>query len=156
MNRAIFLDRDGVINKEVGDYVHLWEEFEFNTGIFEVLRNCQNRGYLLIIVTNQGGIAKGRFTEEDVESLMNKVIDQFKSEGIEISEYYYSPHHDEISNSLDRKPESIMIEKGLARFNIDPSISYIIGDSERDIEAGKKAGLKTIKIDSNQNLSDIV
>ena len=156
MNKAIFLDRDGVINKEIGDYVYRKEDFEYNPGLFDALRILRDRGYLFVIVTNQGGIEKGRYTAADVEALMTDVVKRFEDEGLTVCEYYFSTHHDSISASLDRKPDSMMIEKGLARFNIDPSISYIIGDATRDMEAGLKVGLNTIKIDSNQNLLDIV
>ncbi len=156
MNKAVFLDRDGVINKEIGDYIKSWEAFEFNPGCFEALRKLQSDGYLLIVVTNQGGVEKGLYTEEIAEDILDKMCARLKAEGIDISEYYYSPHHSDFSASLDRKPDSIMMEKGLARFNIDSSKSYLIGDSERDIIAGEKAGLMSIKIDSNQNLLDIV
>ncbi len=156
MNKAVFLDRDGVINKEIGDYIKSWEEFEFNEGCFEALRKLQKAGYLLIVVTNQGGVEKGLYSEETAEEILVNMCERLEEEGVDIAEYYYSPHHSNFSASLDRKPDSIMMEKGLARFNVDASQSYLIGDSRRDIIAGEKAGLVSIKIDSNQNLLDIV
>ena len=75
MDKVVFLDRDGVINKEIGTYVYQWENFEINDGVFEALLEIQNKGYQFIIITNQGGIAKGIYTEEKVNNLMNKLLD---------------------------------------------------------------------------------
>lgn len=156
MNKAVFLDRDGVINKELGDYVTAWDEFEFTQDIFKHLRKLQDNGFLLIVITNQGGVEKGRYSMETAVEILENMCAALKNEGIQITEYYFSPHHSDHSNSIDRKPDSIMLEKGIARFNVDVTKSYMIGDSERDIVAGNKVGLQSIKVDSNQNLSDIV
>lgn len=156
MNKAVFLDRDGVINKELGDYVTTWDEFEFTTDLFKNLKKLQDHGFLLIVITNQGGVEKGRYTLEMAQLILENMRKELDAEGVQVTEYYFSPHHSDHSNSIDRKPDSVMLEKGIARFDIDVSQSYMIGDSDRDVVAGNKVGLRSIKVESNHNLSDIV
>ncbi|MCL4154315.1 UNVERIFIED_CONTAM: hypothetical protein GTU68_028905, partial [Idotea baltica] len=93
MNKAVFLDRDGVINHDPGDYTKSWDEFTFNEGVFESLRTFQEAGYLLIIITNQGGIAKGLYTQSDYEVLTDKMCTALAVEGVYIKDVYHSPHH---------------------------------------------------------------
>lgn len=152
MKRALFLDRDGVLNKEIGTYVYQPDKFDWNPDVFEFLKTAQEQGFILIIVTNQAGIAKGLYTEKTVVNLMEFKLKELEKNGIFISNYYFSPHHPDYGLSLDRKPDSLMIEKALARYEIDPSKSLIIGDNDTDITAGKKAGINGIKIKSNQAL----
>ena len=113
MNKAVFLDRDGVINKEIGDYVYKIEDFIFNIGLFTALRLLQEYDYKLIVVTNQGGIAKGRYTHDEVNELHNFMLEKLLEEGIKIDDVYFCPHHHTIAPCLCRKPNSIMIEKQL-------------------------------------------
>ena len=152
MNKAIFLDRDGVINKEIGNYVYKIEDFKFNIGLFSALRLLQEYDYKLIIVTNQGGIAKGRYTHDDVNELHNFMLEKLLEEGIKINDVYFCPHHHTISPCLCRKPNSMMIEKAIAKHHIDSSQSFLIGDNERDILAGEKAGVKGVIIETNTNI----
>ncbi len=156
MKKAIFLDRDGVINKEVGNYVYKVSDFIINEGVFEALKLLQDADYLLIIITNQGGIAKNIYTKQDVDKVHGFLNSELQKHNIKLTEIYYCPHHNEVNNiCLCRKPNSIMIEKAIARFNIDVNKSYMIGDRNRDVEAGEKAGLKTVKILSNENILEI-
>src|SRR3989304_3687982 len=148
--KAVFLDRDGVINMERGDYTCRLEDFKFVPGIFENLKKLQEAGFLLIVVSNQGGIAKNRFTQKDVETLHDYMVKSFKKHNINLAEVYYCPHHPSTGNCICRKPDSLMLEKAMARFAINPAKACFIGDRDRDMEAGKKAGLKTIKIADNQ------
>lgn len=154
-NKAIFFDRDGVINKEIGDYVTRIEDFEVLPGVLESLLAFQEKGYLLIVVTNQGGIAKGLYTHETLHAIHQKMKDSLP--GVKFTEIYYSPDHPECNGlSLSRKPGSMMIEKAIARFEIDPSISYLIGDNIRDIEAGEKVGLRCFQINSNASWAGLL
>ncbi len=155
MNKAIFLDRDGVINIERGTYTYKINDFNFVPGIFESLRIFQKEGFLLIIITNQGGIAKQLFTINDLEKLHNFMLEKLKNEKIHITEVYYCPHYTELGKCICRKPDSQLIEKAMARFNINPKLSYFIGDNDKDVSAGEKAGLNTIKISQNQNILEI-
>lgn len=154
LQKAIFLDRDGVINRERGDYTFRESDFEILDGIVSRAKTYQDAGYLLIVITNQGGIGKGMFTQKDVEHLHNLMLKTFAAGGVTIAEIYYCRHHPTSSQCLCRKPGSLMLEKAIARFNIDPSLSYFIGDSPRDQQAGEAAGLKTIHIRAN-HLEDI-
>jgi D-glycero-D-manno-heptose 1,7-bisphosphate phosphatase len=154
MRKAIFLDRDGVINNEESNYyIFRTEEFFLNEGIAEALKEFQDRGYIFIVITNQGGISKSFYTHEDVRLVHEKMIHVLARHNIKLSEIYYCPHHSDNENCLCRKPKSISIEKGLARFNIDPDQSWFIGDRDTDMKAAKKAGLKTIKVEANQDMS---
>src|SRR6185295_13151678 len=115
MNKAVFLDRDGIINVERG-YTHRLEDFVILPDLMEALQLLQERGYLFIIVTNQSGIAKELYTQEDVEMLHKHLLQEFKKNGILISEVYYCVHHPDVSRCICRKPDSLFVEKGLARF----------------------------------------
>jgi len=156
MNKAIFLDRDGVINSDVGHYyIFRKEDFIINEGIIESLKLFQEHGFKLIIISNQGGIAKGEYKKEDTEAIHQYFKNILKEKGIFIEEIYYCPHHSKIENCICRKPDSQLIEKATARFNIDIEKSFFIGDSDRDIHSAKKMKLNAIKIESNQNILDI-
>jgi len=155
-HKAIFLDRDGVINEECGDWTYLLEDFRINEGVVEALKIFQLKNYLLIIISNQSGIAKDVYTKEQADYLHLHLERVLKNKGIILTEIYYCPHHPDISKCLCRKPDSVLLEKAIARFNISASESFFIGDADRDIEAGKKAGVKTIKIKPNSSLLDIV
>ncbi len=149
LKKAIFLDRDGVINKERGEYTYKIKDFVLNVGVIEALQQFTEEKYLLIIITNQSGIAKGIYTHSDVKKLHEYMLELFRVKGINITAIYYCPHHPDIGKCLCRKPGSLLIEKTIARFNIDPKQSYFIGDKDRDIVAGKAAGVRGILIPAN-------
>jgi D-glycero-D-manno-heptose 1,7-bisphosphate phosphatase len=155
--KAVFLDRDGVLNKELGDYVCRLEDFKILEHNFKPLKELQDRGYLLIVVTNQGGLAKKWYTEETLGQMNKALKETYAENGIDILDIYYCRHHPEYNGKcLCRKPGSIMLEKAVARFNIDASKSYFIGDRERDVLAGEAAGVTGILIDSDQPLSEVL
>lgn len=157
MKKAVFLDRDGVLLDDSGQYyIYRIEEVKINSGVIETLKELSERGFLLIVISNQGGIARGLYSKIDVEKIHKLIAQKFKSENIEIKEFYYCPHHSDHESCLCRKPEPLLFEKAMARFNIAPGKSFVIGDNNRDIEAGKKAGLAGIKIKPNQNLQEIL
>ncbi len=142
MNRALFLDRDGVINIEK-NYLHKIEDFKFIDGIFGLCRHYQNLGYLIFVVTNQSGIARGYYNESDFEKLTLWMIKQFLKEGITITKVYHCPHHPDISGTCEcRKPKSGMILEAKKEFNLDLKNSILVGDKERDIEAATHAGIQ--------------
>ena len=142
-SKAVFLDRDGVLNQEIGHYVWTLDKFKLVPGIVETLRVLKESGYLLIVVTNQAGIAKGEYTRED----MHKCHDFFQAEsGGLIDKFYFAAGHPLYSESLLRKPDSLMWEKAIAKFDIDPSQSWMVGDKERDLIPAKKLGVSTIRI----------
>ena len=119
MAKAVFLDRDGVINLERGDYTFRLKDFVINDGVVEALSDFQRKGYLLYIITNQSGISKGQYTHENVNEIHDFLITKLRESGIHISAIYYCPHHPEQSNCLCRKPNCLLIEKAIARFDID-------------------------------------
>ena len=156
-NKAVFLDRDGVLNKELGDYVCKLEDFHVLEHNFAPLKELQDRGYLLIVITNQGGIAKGWYSEETLGQMHQHLKERYAENGVHITDFYYCRHHPQYNgNCLCRKPGSLMLEKAIARFNVDKKQAYFIGDRERDVLAGEAAGIKGILIDSDQPISDVL
>lgn len=151
MNRALFLDRDGVINVEI-NYLHKIGDFKFVEGIFELCHKYQNIGYFVIVVTNQSGIARGYYSEEDFNYLTSWMIKEFAKEGIDIKKVYSCPHHPEISGVCScRKPEPGMFLEAQREFDIDLKNSILVGDKESDIEAGVAAGIReTYLFDENR------
>jgi D-glycero-D-manno-heptose 1,7-bisphosphate phosphatase len=156
MNKAVFLDRDGVINHDPGDYTYNLSGFTLNDGIIENLKRLFDHGYLLIIITNQGGISKKLYTHQDVEEIHQYLRDELKKADVELSEIYYCPHHSINEKCLCRKPSSLMIEKALARFNIDPKKSYMLGDKPRDVECAENTGVKGIQVEINKNIKKYI
>lgn len=157
MNKAIFLDRDGIINEEIGDYVKRFEDFKLLPHLAETLKNYQSQGFLLIVITNQGGLAKGLYTLTELNKMHQYFLNEMEKAGVKITEIYYCPHHPDFNgNCLCRKPGSLLVEKAMARFDIDPKASYFIGDRPRDAEAGEKVGVKGILVPSNTLLKDVL
>jgi D-glycero-D-manno-heptose 1,7-bisphosphate phosphatase len=148
MNKCIFLDRDGVLNVERGDYTYLPEDFILVEGVPEAIRKIKDAGFLAVVVTNQAGITKGIYSRAQMQECHNTLMDQTHHL---IDKIYYSPYHPSFSESISRKPDTLMIEKAMAKFDIDPHQSWLIGDRPRDIECGKKMGLKTAWVTDKPN-----
>ncbi len=142
MQKALFLDRDGVVNVEK-KYLFKIEDFEFIDGIIELCKYYISNGYMIFIVTNQSGIARNYYNENDFQVLTLWMINEFFKYGIEIQNVYHCPHHPSISGEcICRKPNIGMILEAKNDFNLDLVNSVIIGDKESDIEAGINAGLR--------------
>jgi D-glycero-D-manno-heptose 1,7-bisphosphate phosphatase len=140
---ALFLDRDGVVNKET-DYVCRIEAFNFVENIFRLCKIFQTKGYGIFIITNQSGISRGYYSENDYLVLTDWMLSRFLENGITISKVYYCPHHPDISGPCNcRKPNPGLIEQAEIEFNLDLSNSILIGDNISDIMAGKSAGVGT-------------
>lgn len=137
--KALFLDRDGVINVDYG-YVCKREEFKFINGIFDLCRYAQSLGYSIFVVTNQSGIGRGYYTEHDFNDLSEWMCGVFQDKGITIEKVYCCPARPD-ENSPDRKPMPGMILKAAEEFRIDLSSSILIGDKITDIQAGISAGV---------------
>lgn len=144
MNKAVFLDRDGTINIDYG-YVRKIANFEFIPGVFDALKELAKTGFKIIIITDQSGIGRGYYTEEDYKNLTKYMVKEFEKSSIKIDGIYYCPHSPESSCSC-RKPEIGMIKKAKEDFNIDLKKSYFIGDRTSDIQCGHNAGCKTILV----------
>ena len=141
MNKALFIDRDGVINVDKG-HVYRSEDFEFNEGIFELCRQYLAGDFIIIVITNQAGIAKGIYTEADYLRLTDWMTGQFEKNGVTISRVYHCPHHPDISSPCQcRKPNPGMILQAIREFDLDISECVLIGDKDTDLEAGRRAGI---------------
>ena len=139
--KALFLDRDGTINVE-RNYVYKVEDFKFQPGIFELIRKYEADGFLIFIVTNQSGIARGYYPENDFHKLNDWMIEKLHSAGIKITKVYYCPHHPDITGECDcRKPKPGMIQEAIEQYNLSAVNSVLIGDKKRDILAGENAKL---------------
>lgn len=143
---ALFLDRDGVINVDRA-YVSKQEDFEFVDGIFELCRRAKQLGYLIFVVTNQAGIGRGYYTEQDFLTLSDWMCGVFSAQGVVIDKVYFCPSHPEHGvgehkvDSPYRKPGPGMILQAAEEFGVDLARSVLVGDKETDIQAGVAAGV---------------
>jgi histidinol-phosphate phosphatase family protein len=154
--KVIFLDRDGVINKYPGDadYVKSWKEFKFLPRVKPALKRLSEAGFKIFIISNQAGVSKGVYSQEDLDSITSRMLKELKDSGIAIAGVNYCIHRDE-DNCPCRKPKTGLIDLALLKFkdkglNVNLDGSYFIGDTTRDIETGKKRGLKTILVFSGK------
>lgn len=143
MNRCIFLDRDGVLNKDNPNYAYKVDEFQILPGVIEAIAMLKDAGFLLVVVTNQSGIAQKIYTETQ----MRECHDYLQSACAHCIDYFYfCPHHPSVTASLARKPGTLMFEKAIARFKIDVANSWMVGDRGRDIIPARDLGIATIQI----------
>src|SRR5689334_1950744 len=147
--KALFLDRDGVINIERG-YVHSQADFVFQEGIFELCRAAESLGYLLVVVTNQAGIARGYYSEDEFLALTDWMNRRFADQQVNIARVYYCPYHPVYGigkykvDSPDRKPRPGLIFRAAKDFGLDLRSSVLVGDTGSDIKAGLDAGVGTL------------
>ncbi|MEH0687671.1 D-glycero-beta-D-manno-heptose 1,7-bisphosphate 7-phosphatase [Vibrio cholerae] len=140
---AVFLDRDGVINVDHG-YVHDEHDFEFIDGVFEATKQLKQMGYLLVLVTNQSGIARGKFSEDRFLSLTQWMDWNFVDHGVEFDGFYYCPHHPDYGDDRDcecRKPKPGMFQSAQRFLDIDMAKSVMVGDKAQDLMAAEAAGV---------------
>lgn len=159
MNKAVLLDRDGTINIDK-NYLYKAEDFEFTHKAVEALELLQKQGYKIVIVTNQSGIARGYYTEEDV-ALLHEWLKKYLSEkGIQLDGIYYCPHHPDgvikkyAMKCNCRKPALELYYKAISELDIDPDASFAVGDNFRDLEICKETGVKGILI-SDKGLGEL-
>lgn len=151
MKKIVFLDRDGTLNKEVG-YLHKKEDFEFIEHAEKAIKLLNENGYMIVVVTNQAGIAKGIYEEKDVLTIHEYIQKELKKSDAWIDEFCYCPYHKDgiikkyKKDSIYRKPEIGFFEKIGNKVGIDKSKSWMIGDAESDIQAGINYGIKTILV----------
>jgi len=151
--KTIFLDRDGVINKEVG-YLHKIEDFEFINGVFDACRYLQSVGYKIIVVTNQSGIARGYYSEDNFHIVSSWMLEQFKENGVDILDVFFCPHGP--GSTCDcRKPKPGMFIQANNKYDIDMENSWMIGDKEADIQAANAVGIQnTILVKSGHAIDE--
>ena len=150
MKRAVFIDRDGTINVEK-EYLYRAEEFEFIPGAAKAIRLLNEAGFLVIVVSNQSGVARGYYTEEDVHLLHRQIASQLEQAGSRVDAWFYCPHHPAGRGSYAlpcrcRKPQPGMLLEAAGRFDIDLESSIMIGDKLVDVEAGRAAGCRTLLV----------
>ncbi|WP_251424086.1 D-glycero-alpha-D-manno-heptose-1,7-bisphosphate 7-phosphatase [Veillonella agrestimuris] len=147
MRKVLFLDRDGVINKDVS-YLYKIEDLQWVDGAKEALKLAYDAGYDLIVVTNQSGVARGYYKESDVQILHDYMGNELDKAGAPILRFYYCPHHkdgtvERYAVDCDcRKPKPGMLLQAIKEYNVDPSESFLIGDNVRDVESAEAAGVK--------------
>ncbi len=158
-NKALFLDRDGIINVDTG-YAHRREEIIFIPGIFELCRHAKEAGYYIIIITNQAGIGRGYYTEQDFNNLMQWMREQFAEQGIHIDDVFYCPHHSEHGLGAykktchARKPQPGMLMKAIEKYTIHPDCSIMLGDKHSDMQAALAARIATRILVSDSTRSE--
>jgi D-glycero-D-manno-heptose 1,7-bisphosphate phosphatase len=149
LNRAVFLDRDGTINEELG-YLYRTEDCRFLPGVKDAVKRLNGAGYLVVVVTNQSGIARGYYTEADLDKLHSYMTKEFSVSGAQIDGWYYCPHHPdfpvEYSACDCRKPLPGMMLAASSDLGIDLSSSWMVGDKNADMEAGIAAGCRSILV----------
>lgn len=155
-HKAVLLDRDGVINHDPGTYTTALADFKLLPTVLDALKNLYDSGHLLIVITNQGGIAKGLYGHDAVAEMHAFLEEQCRNAGAPLTDIYYSPHHQDFGKSLSRKPGSLMIERALAQYDIDPARAVMVGDKERDLAAAAPAGVRGVLIPTNAPLINYV
>ena len=150
MNKVIFIDRDGVINKDPGgwtehSYVTRWEDFHFLPGVKDALTKLSQNGYDIIVISNQGGVSKSFFSQAALDEITDKMLREIESAGAKIKKVYYCLHQD--SDNCDcRKPKTGMFRQAEKELGIRSAGAYFIGDGKTDVDAGKSMGLKTVLV----------
>ncbi len=150
MKRAVFLDRDGVINRKAaeGEYITRWEDFHFLPGVADGITLLNRAGWSVIVISNQRCIAKGLLTIEKLESIHRRMREELIAAGAGVDGIYYCPHKKEAACDC-RKPAPGMLLTAAKEHQLDLQSSWMIGDSETDVEAGKRAGCRTAQLVAN-------
>jgi D-glycero-D-manno-heptose 1,7-bisphosphate phosphatase len=155
LNKAIFLDRDGVLNYDRDDYVKSVQELKIKPNIFSPIKRLKENGYILVVVTNQSAINKGLTTHENVKNIHITIQNFLKENSTYIDEFFYCPHRTD-ENCNCRKPKTGLLQKAILQFNIDIKSSWLIGDRDTDIQTANFIGCRAIKLDSEVDLSSAV
>lgn len=153
---ALFLDRDGVVNRERGEHTWHPQDFEILPGVAEVVNAAHAKGLRVIVVTNQSGIALGLYGHADVERLHAQLREGLGREGAWLDAVYYCPHHPQQGRCLCRKPGSLLLERAMARFRVDPARSLMVGDRQRDVDAAEAVGVRGVLVPANEPLLPIL
>jgi D-glycero-D-manno-heptose 1,7-bisphosphate phosphatase len=152
-SKIIFIDRDGVINVDLGGYVTRPEDFRFETGAGEALKKFSLKGYRIIVISNQAGVGDGVFTEEQLEAVQQSMEASLRKENVVIERAYYCLHGKQ-AGCLCRKPKTGLFEQAAEDFYFNPAETFFIGDKAGDIEAGKSFGLQTVLVRTGYGRDD--
>jgi len=155
MNKAVFFDRDGIVNRELGDYIKQFHEFEIHDPVLPFLAELKSREYRTIIITNQGGIAKGLYDHSLVDACTEYLQNYLRPMNLDFDAVYYCPHHPQFNACLCRKPSGLLIEKAIARFRLDPRRCFMVGDKVRDVQAAEAAGIKGFLLPPNPSTEEL-
>lgn len=155
LNKIIFLDRDGVINKRRDDYVKTIDEFVLLPNVAESIKKLNQMGFLIIILTNQSAINRGIITEEQLNQIHTYMIQELKKSSCIITKIYFCPHRPD-ENCDCRKPKPGLIKKAIKEFDADIDNSWLIGDSDTDLESANSIGVRAIKIDKNMDITKAI
>lgn len=149
MNRAILLDRDGVINEDREDYVKSWQEVRFIKGARQALKQIHQAGVPVVVITNQAAVGRGLITEDDLADIHARLMKAIQKAGGKITKIYYCPHHPE-AHCRCRKPRIGMLKKAAQELHLDLRQCFFVGDALRDVQAGKRAGCHTVLVQTGQ------
>lgn len=154
LKKCVFFDRDGVVNEHPADYyIRSWDEFCFMPGFVESLRIVQEKGYTAVIITNQQGVGKGEYSAEAVETIHANLLAELRAQGLEVLDVLYCPHLAQ-ENCDCRKPKPGMILQAVQKHDLDLSASWMVGDQERDIEAGHAAGCRCVRVSDDETAAE--
>ena len=153
--KTVFVDRDGVINQERSDYVKSISELEIYPNVAENIKLLKDAGFLVIVITNQSAVNRGIISHEMINQIHNSIQDHLKKYGTFLDGFYYCPHTPN-ENCNCRKPKPGLLQKAILELNIDLNSSWMIGDSDSDIEAANSIGCKAIKISDSFSLDNAV
>ncbi|MGL4363872.1 MAG: D-glycero-alpha-D-manno-heptose-1,7-bisphosphate 7-phosphatase [Bacteroidales bacterium] len=157
MKRAVFLDRDGVINSDEGHYyVFRTQDFVLTPQLEISLKRLVDAKYQLFVITNQGGIARGLYSLEDTNNVHQELQARLQEYNVQITDFCICPHHPEYGKCLCRKPQPLMIQKCMSRFEIDAKQSYFLGDRQSDMLAANAAEIKGILVERNKGIESAV
>lgn len=161
MRKVVFLDRDGVLNKDPPHYAHRIDQMEMIPGVDDAIKLLKDHGYFLVVVSNQSGVARGYYPEEQIQIFNNALMQEIRKKGGDIDVFCYCPHHPEAPleqyrvNCTCRKPKPGMILDAAKKYDLDLSTAFFVGDKATDVETGKNAGVKTILVLSGQGKDEI-
>ncbi len=152
--KTVFLDRDGIINKNRPDYVKTIDELEI-LEVAESIKKLKDNGFLVVVISNQSAINRGLTNHENVKQIHSTIQEYLKKNGTKIDAFYYCPHRPDEDCDC-RKPKPGLFKKAIAELKIDPKSSWLVGDRDSDIQAGQSVGCKTIKIAENSRLNEAI
>ena len=152
--KTVFLDRDGIINKNRPDYVKTIDELEI-LEVAESIKKLKDNGFLVVVISNQSAINRGLTNHENVKQIHSTIQEYLKKNGTKIDAFYYCPHRPDEDCDC-RKPKPGLFKKAIAELKIDPKSSWLVGDRDSDIQAGQSVGCKTIKIAENARLNEAI